>query len=55
VAFLLSAFMAFVRPDPIFENLAIWARIYTLTGAVCFFAGAYLMQPEMSSKATAGE
>jgi hypothetical protein len=53
VAFLISAFMAFVRPNPIIENLATWATIFTLIGAVCFFVGAYLMWPEMSSEAIA--
>lgn len=53
VAFLISAFMAFVRPHPIFENLATWATIFTLIGAVCFLLGAYLMWPEMSYEAIA--
>ena len=50
VAFLISAFMAFVRPNPILEHLATWATLFTLIGAVCFFVGAYLMWPEMSSE-----
>jgi hypothetical protein len=50
VAFLISALMAFVRPHPIFENLATWATIFTLIGAVCFFVGAYLMWPEMAAE-----
>jgi hypothetical protein len=50
VAFMISAFMAFVRPDPIFDNLATWATIFTLIGAVCFFVGAYLMWPEMAAE-----
>lgn len=49
VAFMISAVTAFVRPNPIFNNLATWATIYTLIGAVCFFVGAYLMWPELSS------
>lgn len=50
VAFMISAFMAFVRPDPIFDNLATWATIFTLIGAVCFLVGAYLMWPEMAAE-----
>ena len=50
VAFLISAFLAFVRPAPIFQNLATFATIFTLAGALCFFVGAYLMWPEMSSQ-----
>jgi hypothetical protein len=51
VAFLTSAFMAFVRPDPLVANLATYATIFTLIGALCFFMGAYLMWPEMSIEA----
>ena len=29
VAFLISAFLAFVRPDPLFENLAVFATIFS--------------------------
>ena len=50
VAFMISALTAFVRPDPIFDNLATWAMIFTLIGAVCFFVGAYLMWPEMAAE-----
>jgi hypothetical protein len=50
VAFMISAFMAFVRPDPIFNNLMTWATIFTLIGAVCFFVSAYLMWPEMAAE-----
>lgn len=50
VAFMISAFMAFVRPDPVFDNLATWATIFTMIGAVCFFVGAYLMWPEMAAE-----
>lgn len=49
VFFMVSAFAAFVRPRPLFDNLATWATITTLLGAACFFAGAYLMWPEMAS------
>ena len=49
VAFMISAIAAFVRPDPIFDNLATWATIFTLIGAVCFFVSAYLMWPEMAA------
>lgn len=48
VAFLISAVFAFVRPHPLIENLATYATIFTLIGAVCFFVGAYLLWPEMS-------
>jgi hypothetical protein len=48
VAFMTSAIVAFVRPDPIFDNLVTWATIFTLIGAACFFVGAYLMWPEMA-------
>lgn len=50
VAFMISAIVAFVRPNPIFDNLATWATIFTLIGAVCFFVGAYLMWPEMAAE-----
>jgi len=50
VGFMISAFVAFVRPQPIFANLLTWATIFTLLGAVCFFVGAYLMWPEMAEK-----
>lgn len=48
IAFMISAIAAFVRPEPNFENLAYWATVFTLIGALCFFIGAYLMLPEMS-------
>jgi hypothetical protein len=38
------------RRAPILNNLATWATIFTLVGAVCFFVGAYLMWPEMGSE-----
>jgi hypothetical protein len=50
IAFMISAFMAFVRPNPILNNLATWATIFTLVGAVCFLVGAYLMWPEMGAE-----
>jgi hypothetical protein len=53
VAFLISAFLAFIRPEPIFNNLALWATAFTLIGAVCFFVGAYLMWPEMAQEESA--
>lgn len=49
IAFMISAFMAFARPDPIFNNLGTWATVFTLIGAICFFISAYLMWPEMSA------
>lgn len=53
VAFMISAFAAFVRPNPVFSQLATWANIFTLVGAVCFFVGAYLMWPEMAQEEAA--
>ena len=50
VFFMISAVVAFVRPNPLFANLATWATIFTLLGAVCFFVGAYLMWPEMGAE-----
>jgi hypothetical protein len=50
IAFMISAFAAFVLPDPIFNNLATWSVIFTLIGAVCFFVAAYLMWPEMAAE-----
>jgi len=50
VAFMISGVVAFVRPQPIFDNLATWATITTLIGAVCFFVAAYLMWPEMAAE-----
>jgi hypothetical protein len=50
VAFMISGIVAFARPDPIFDNLATWATITTLIGAVCFFVAAYLMWPEMGAE-----
>jgi hypothetical protein len=49
IAFMISAVVAFVRPNPIFENLMTWATVFTLLGAVCFFVAAYLTWPEMSA------
>lgn len=50
VAFMISAFLAFARPEPVFNNLAVYATIFTLIGAVCFFVSAYLMWPEMAAE-----
>lgn len=50
VAFMISAFAAFIRPNPIFDNLATWATITTLIGAICFFVCAYLTWPEMGAE-----
>lgn len=50
VAFMISGIVAFARPDPIFDNLATWATITTLIGAICFFVAAYLMWPEMGAE-----
>ncbi len=55
VAFMISAVLAFVRPQPIFDNLATWATVFTLIGAVCFLVGAYLMWPEMGAEEKSAE
>ena len=49
VFFMISAFAAFLRPDPIGNNLFFWATLTTLLGAVCFFVSSYLMWPEMAA------
>lgn len=49
VAFLISALLSFVIPDPVSSLLAIWATIFTLLGACCFFISAFLMWTEMST------
>jgi len=50
IAFMISAFMAFVHPDPVFDNLMTWATVFTLLGAICFFVSAYLLWPEMAGE-----
>lgn len=47
VAFLLSAVLSFTTTSPL---LAIWATIFTLVGACCFFIGAYLLMLQMTMK-----
>ncbi len=47
VAFMISAVLAFVRPDPILDNLAVYATLFTLIGAVCFLVSSYLLWPEL--------
>lgn len=49
VTFLISACLAFVTPHPL-HDLAGWATVFTLLGAICFFVGSYLMLPELSLK-----
>lgn len=49
VAFMISACLAIVVPHPL-HILAMWATIFTLAGAICFFVSAYLMIPELSLK-----
>lgn len=53
VFFMISAFTAFSRPDPIGNNLFFWATFTTLLGAVCFFVSSYLMWPEMAKEEAA--
>lgn len=48
VAFLMSAALSIALPDPVLPIYGIWATIFTLFGAVCFFVGAFLMWPEMA-------
>lgn len=48
IAFMFSAVLSFAMPVTIPAIFAIWATIFTLIGACCFFIGAYLMWPEMS-------
>jgi hypothetical protein len=48
-----AVFMAFVRPNPLLENRATLSTVFTLMGAVCFFAGTYLLWPETSSEEAA--
>lgn len=43
VAFLISAFLAFVVPQPASDLLVRWSTAFTLIGACCFFVGAFLM------------
>lgn len=50
VAFLISAVLSFVMPVPTPPIYAVWATIFTLLGACCFFIGAFLMWPEMSTR-----
>jgi hypothetical protein len=55
IAFMISAIFAFVRPDPILDNLATYATLLTLIGAVCFLLSSYLMWPEMTVEAVPEE
>lgn len=48
VAFLVSAVLSFVVASPVSDLRVIWATVFTLTGAGCFFIGAFLMWPEMT-------
>ena len=43
VAFLISAALSFAMPALISPIFAIWAVVFTLFGACCFFLGAFLM------------
>lgn len=45
VAFLISAVLSFVMPLHVSPINAIWATLFTLLGACCFFIGAFLMWP----------
>lgn len=47
VAFLLSALLAFVVPEPATSLFTTWSTSFTLFGACCFFVGAFLMWPQM--------
>lgn len=50
VAFLISACLSFVSPSPISYALPVYATIFTLIGACCFFIGAFLMHPQMARR-----
>lgn len=47
VAFLISAALSFVMPLHISPINAVWATLFTLLGACCFFIGAFLMWPAL--------
>lgn len=49
VAFLMSAVLSFVTPAPMPSNYAMWATIFTLLGACCFFISSFLMWRESVS------
>ena len=48
VAFMLSAFCAVALPLPEPSVVPLFASLFTLAGAVCFFVAAYLLIPELA-------
>jgi hypothetical protein len=54
IAFGFSAIGAYVVPDTGSYLNAVWDNGGTLIGAVCFFAGAYLLWPEAAEAAELG-
>lgn len=55
VAFLASALLSFSMPGLTSNLQAMWATIFTLFGAICFFTGAFLMWPEMAGRTSSEE
>lgn len=47
VAFQASALYSLARPEAATAGSLFWANFYTALGGVCFFAGSYLMIPEL--------
>ena len=54
VAFMMSAFFAFVPKEAFHFNAALISVLFTLLGAVGFLAGSLLMLPEASDAASHG-
>lgn len=50
VAFLISAVFSFVTPAPMPPIFALWATIFTLLGACCFFISAFLMWRQTATR-----
>ena len=50
VAFLVSAILAFTPPAPTNALIINWATTFTLIGAICFFAGAFLIWSTLDRK-----
>jgi hypothetical protein len=46
IAFLISAVLSFAIPAPLSSLPMIWATMFTLVGACCFFIGAMLSMPQ---------
>lgn len=50
IGFMISAIFAFITPTTQEPLNQVAVNVFTFQGAVCFFAGAYLLLPEMFSK-----